>query len=527
MRNLLKALTILLIVLSFGACGDRQGRRITDLIPKANSKPDSVLAVLNTIDQTRLSDKDLALYSLVYTLAQDKKRIDVDNDSLLRYAYNWYRDKPTDSLYARCEYYMGKYYHLNDSSEKALACFANSIRAAKKQRDYYTLSMSLERSSVVVRDYDPDLALRYSRNSIDAYNRVKDGLKVNKVYLLLNLAESYFYKDNQSPECISLTKKALCLAMRLNDSLAIADSYQDLSVFYAFIEKKDSALFAAKKRFAFCRNNNLSALAALGQAYYQADSLPQAKAQALAIRKLSKTKLAYDAFDILYVIAMSKGDLEQANAYKDSIAETFQAEIRSNSQAKNKYYNSLIQKDRLRAKYQNENRMKNLTIVALSVLFILIVCFILYASRLKRKQLREHNEEEQRRRDLIIEHQKTQMTTMRDFLVRKINILHKLDAIQTADSNHVVLNDEDWDELQAFLNSSDNNFVERLQKAFPDLTKKDIRFLMLIRIRLPFSTIASVYNIEPKSVKQKLFLIKKKLGLSNSQMSAKEFIESY
>ena len=211
----------------------------------------------------------------------------------------------------------------------------------------------------------------------------------------------------------------------------------------------------------------------------------------MAIRKLSKTKLAYDAFDILYVIAMSKGDLEQANAYKDSIAETFQAEIRSNSQAKNKYYNSLIQKDRLRAKYQNENRMKNLTIVALSVLFILIVCFILYASRLKRKQLREHNEEEQRRRDLIIEHQKTQMTTMRDFLVRKINILHKLDAIQTADSNHVVLNDEDWDELQAFLNSSDNNFVERLQKAFPDLTKKDIRFLMLIRIRLPFSTIAS------------------------------------
>ena len=54
MRNLLKALTILLIVLSFGACGDRQGRRISDLIPTANDKPDSVLAVLNTIDQTRL-----------------------------------------------------------------------------------------------------------------------------------------------------------------------------------------------------------------------------------------------------------------------------------------------------------------------------------------------------------------------------------------------------------------------------------------------------------------------------------------
>ena len=76
-------------------------------------------------------------------MAQDKSGIDVDNDSLLRNAYNWYNGKPADSLYAKCEYYMGKYYALNDSSEKALRCFSNSVKAAKRQNDYYTQSRLL------------------------------------------------------------------------------------------------------------------------------------------------------------------------------------------------------------------------------------------------------------------------------------------------------------------------------------------------------------------------------------------------
>ena len=91
---------------------------ISTIIPLAEKKPDSALALLKKVDQTKLSEKAVALYSIAYTMAQDKSGIDVDNDSLLRNAYNWYNGKPADSLYAKCEYYMGKYYALNDSSEK-------------------------------------------------------------------------------------------------------------------------------------------------------------------------------------------------------------------------------------------------------------------------------------------------------------------------------------------------------------------------------------------------------------------------
>lgn len=40
-----------------------------------------------------LSDLDMAMYSLAYTMAQDKTGIDIDNDSLIRTAYTYYYNK--------------------------------------------------------------------------------------------------------------------------------------------------------------------------------------------------------------------------------------------------------------------------------------------------------------------------------------------------------------------------------------------------------------------------------------------------
>lgn len=91
----------------------------------------------------------------------------------------------------------------------------------------------------------------------------------------------------------------------------------------------------------------------------------------------------------------------------------------------------------------------------------------------------------------------------------------------------MILDDEDWNELIVFLNNFDNYFVSRLKEEFPKLTTKDLHFLMLIRIKMPYHDIASIYNIEVKSVKQKLFLLKNKLGLNGSQKSTREFIETY
>lgn len=74
------------------SCDGRQGRLITQAISLADDDPDSAIAVLQTVNQRSLSDKEKARYALTYTMAQDKSGLDVDNDSLIGIAYGWYKD---------------------------------------------------------------------------------------------------------------------------------------------------------------------------------------------------------------------------------------------------------------------------------------------------------------------------------------------------------------------------------------------------------------------------------------------------
>lgn len=527
MRNIIKGLFVLLFINNFIACRDKQSNQISAVIPIAESKPDSALSILNKIDQTKLSDKNLALYSLVYTMAQDKSGLDVDNDSLLRYAYNWYHDKPTDSLYAKCEYYMGKYFSLNDSSEKALNCFTNSIKAAKNQKDYYTQSMALLQSSVIIREYNPNHAIIYAKDAINIYNKVKDGPQVNKVYGLLNLAECCYYTENKAHKSISLAKAAIKLAKSLKDSLAISDSYQDLSTFYIAIGTGEEALKAAKIGFSYKAKKDVPSILSLAWTYCANDSLQEASRIIGSIPKQDYSKYGSVIYSLQHHIALKNRDYVKVSEYKDSLVTTLESENAINAKAKDKYYSSLNVKEKLRAKAQNESIFKTGIIIFIILVSLIVIAFIIYVSRYRRKQMQIQNEEQQEHKRLIIEHQKTQITTMRNYLMRKISILRKIESLKSGKTKQVLLSDADWEELEAFLNSSDDEFVERLKRDFSNLTIKDLRFLMLIRIDLPYPIIAQIYHIEPKSVKQKLFLIKEKLGLKNSQKSAKEFIEYY
>lgn len=111
-------------------------------------------------------------------------------------------------------------------------------------------------------------------------------------------------------------------------------------------------------------------------------------------------------------------------------------------------------------------------------------------------------ERNKRERDLLqfeIERKNIQLLAMRDFLVRKIDIIGKLEDIKTSSQKSIILKKEDWEEMEVFLNSVDDEFVKRIKCHSPTLTIKDIHFIMLIRLRIPISSIALIYHIEEKS----------------------------
>lgn len=107
-------------------------------------------------------------------MAQDKSGLDVDNDSLIRCAYTYYNSTPNDSLYDKCQYYMGKYYALNDSTEKALDCFNKAITSAQKTKDRRIEAMALLQSSVICREYAPCKAVKQAISVVEIYNTIKE-----------------------------------------------------------------------------------------------------------------------------------------------------------------------------------------------------------------------------------------------------------------------------------------------------------------------------------------------------------------
>ena len=120
-----------------------------------------------------------------------------------------------------------------------------------------------------------------------------------------------------------------------------------------------------------------------------------------------------------------------------------------------------------------------------------------------------------------------QIGVMRDFLLKKISIAQKIEQIKGTPECRKILQEDDWEELEVFLNSVDNMFVSRIKERFPLLTDKDVQLFMLLRLQIPANRIASIYCISEKAVKQKLYLYKEKVGLEGGKTSLRAFIETF
>ena len=95
MNNKTVIFLFVFVALLMAGCKERHNQSIDVAYLLSATAPDSALSVLNGVNQKKLSKAEMARYALVYTIAQDKSGLDVDNDSLLRTAYTYYNNEST------------------------------------------------------------------------------------------------------------------------------------------------------------------------------------------------------------------------------------------------------------------------------------------------------------------------------------------------------------------------------------------------------------------------------------------------
>ena len=269
-----KSLIILLVLAVFlvTGCKETHNRAIDIAYQLTATAPDSALSVLNGVDQAKLGKAEMARYALVYTIAQDKSGLDVDNDSLLIIAYTYYNKRVGDSLYAKCMNYMGKFYWLNDSLAKAADCLKKSVLSAKRQGDKHTQCMALEKLSMVSSYTDTQKAIKLEKEALSLYSSLPDAKETNVVYYKEKLGFAYLAADSVE-QAEKITADALRLARKTGDSTAIANCCQTMALILKNQQKYSEALKFSLEAYNKVKVKENSFLFNLAIAYLDADSI--------------------------------------------------------------------------------------------------------------------------------------------------------------------------------------------------------------------------------------------------------------
>ncbi len=539
----------LLLVISFvfSSCHSDRSRILVSAYSVVDSLPDSTLALLRKVDCDNLSAKDMAEYSLLFTMAQDKSGLDVDNDSLIRIAYDWFQQHQDDSLYAKCLYYMGKYYMLNDSTEQAISLLTESSEKSNKIGDLKTESMALEKLSKVYQVVEPKKSLIFSKKALETYASYQYATLKNRIYLNLNYSEALLACEI-TRKSVDVALSILPKALVLKDSVVLADVYQDLANSYLYLGYKDSCLFYAKKTYDLQPIKNMSCRLMLADAYQEADSVRQCLALLESLKPTLSTE-KYVCFQICSQASIKMQDYEKSKMYVDSAYSCIENMYAEAVKGKADYYSSFLEKEKQKSELKGRAEMQSYLLLLVIILALLVIVFLLYVYKNSRSKAQKEIIFEKRQAEMKVRHEhelamieknlseqyhqkelsrkEVQLSIMRSYLMKLVTAVEKLNSIKTGTGKHVVLTEKDWKEIAAFLDSTENMFVTRLKTRFPNLSEGDLHLMMLLRLKMPQKVLASLYSITEKAVKQKLFLYKEKVGINGQNISLREYIETF
>ncbi|MEH0153520.1 tetratricopeptide repeat protein [Limibacter armeniacum] len=269
----------------------------------------------------------------------------------------------------------------------------------------------------------------------------------------------------------------------------------------------------------------------------KAETLTKQTSYSFVLLEFFKTKYQFEEQQGNYELAFKALD-----EYEKLYAKVHNRNIQSVMNYLLQVHEEKIKDSKLIIEKNKELRNKSITIgVFILMLSLLLVGILIYRNKVK-------NEKELLRQQLLeaqleqTKQEKDELTYALDYKTKKLEEL----ALSISERNEIVeamrsqvKNTQSheikkgWKLLISLIQRSEgtksfseelvNDFMIRLNKAFPNLTDKDTSLIIDIRNNLTSKEIADKYHIEVKSVEMSRYRLRKKLGLTKSQQ-LKEFI---
>ena len=531
--------TLLIALLLTMLCSCGRNAKIMDEAERiVEQSPDSSLALLSTVDRYSLSKSDRARYGLLFTMAQDNSGIDVDMDTLIRQSYIYYKGEPETKYYGLSQYYMGKYYFLNDSTTECEECFQNVVNNAKKRGDIDLQCLALEKLSRSIVLSNKRLSVIYAKKAVDLYSNQKNAKIANLILYMLNLANCYIL-DNQKDSSFFYLRQSQQYLNRISDNSMPKYVYHSLSRAFYYFNEKDSALFYSRK--AIDETSDIKLMVFYSCCLEECDSLESAERLLRICSAESNDKLKYSSYMELCKLSCKRINDKQLSTDIDSLerfADKYMLDLYSQ---KGKYFEENINQGRQLERQENAVMVRN-GVILFIIVTVLLLAALVYVYLSKRKTLhaqevrhiQEHYEMElesqrkekeylEREHKLLLESKNKQIALLKNGLFERLELAKKIKDAK-GQSCHVVINDNDWNQLHSQLEGGEEYFVSKLKERYPSLSNDEIQMCMLIRIGLSNEDMANIYCITINSMKRKLYSFKEKMGIKDNNKSVRNVI---
>ena len=235
-------IAVLAIQLLPGCAPSPERSRLEHIESIIDEHPDSAMALLDSVDTAALrSDRDRALYDLLYNLALYKSFNDSLDDKALSIATDYFWDSKDYSHAATSLYLQGNLYSARKEFGKAAVYLTRGSEAASKAGDVYREGLcAMSMWGVYGKILDTNRQIAAAKKAVCAFDSVRR--RDWKIYAMLNLASAY-NNNGQYDSAMVLSHELLALPEATYDS-TFANGVHEILALCAFSTNKDSLSLA-------------------------------------------------------------------------------------------------------------------------------------------------------------------------------------------------------------------------------------------------------------------------------------------
>lgn len=506
----------LLLLISLFGCTQRDITRTFDEVETfIMERPDSALAILDTMDRSRLqTDRTRARHALLHAMALDKNFIDVSEDSIAQVAVDYYLKRGPRKYYARSLYYLGLAYFYQKDYKKAIIEFTKAEEVARECDSLYLGMVKSAQAYTYGKTYNVIEELECLRKAFEIDSKVSpkyygDVVKIDLIHSL--------YNQNYIDEADSLLNDLLqdqLLDRRLRIVANITKAFTTISLnkkeyFQSAMNTYDDIFNSGDTEWLTIRDYWAWAysLGVLGRVDESQDIIQQINIEESIVSSYWQ-----------YLIAKSNGDMQSSLCYLEKYIEYNDKEVsdalkQSLALSQRDYYESQSKV----SEYKAHNARLTMWIIILMSVFALFLVFIsIHMYVRKQNEVREgylqhiseikHQLEEAKREDYpslkkkYISLYRSRFETIGALYEQFVHSKDLVNA-ETSVYNKVSVLIEDFTEdysdsekFEAMLDEDMDNIMSNLHIEVPSLKKKDYVIFSLFVIGFDVTTISHLLN---------------------------------